>query len=159
MRNGRGNAAGNEFSFSMMTVSSSAWKKSLLLTALTIAGRTLAFKLHHHVAILPRHSKGNDNRYHRRCITLINSTTEEETSTKTIITQQQRRGSPSSSGSCYYKRIDGSWKPRKELNRLAVGERLFAIRLLERCVVRYLRYYIPNLRFAHTCCIIQLFLL
>ena len=127
----------------MTTVSSSSWKKSLLLTALTIAGRTLAFKL-----LLPRHSKGNDNRYHRRCITLINSTTEEETSTKTI--QQQRRGSPSSSGSCYYKRIDGSWKPRKELNRLVVGERLFAIRLLERCVVRYLRYYIYQIYASHT---------
>ena len=115
----------------------SAWKKSLLLTALTfIVGRTSAFKLHHHVAILPRHTKGNNNRYDKwSIITLFSSTTEEEeASTKTIIQQEQRRGVPSASGSCYYKRIDGSWKPRKELNRLFVGERLFAIRLLERCV-------------------------
>ena len=126
----------------MMGLSSSpAWKKSLLLTALTfIAERTLAFELHHHhhVAILPRHAKGSENRYDKWSIitTLFSSTTEEEeASTKTIIQQQeQRRGGPSSSGSCYYKRIDGSWKPRKELNRLFVGERLFAIRLLERCV-------------------------
>lgn len=120
---------------------SSAWKKSLLLSALRfIAGSgwwTLAFNQHHHVDMLPRDkSKGNENRYHRhRRITLISSTTEEEASTKTItIQQQQCRGGPSSSGACYYKRIDGSWKPRKELNRLFVGERLFAIRLLERCV-------------------------
>ena len=119
--------------------SSPAWKKSLLLTALTtfIAERTLAFKLHHHIAILPRHAKRSENRYDKWSIitTLFSSTTEEEeASTKTIIQQQQRRGGPSASGSCYYKRIDGSWKPRKELNRLFVGERLFAIRLLERCV-------------------------
>lgn len=37
----------------------------------------------------------------------------------------------SESGECYYKRIDGSWKPRKELSRLFVGERLFATRLAE----------------------------
>ncbi len=37
----------------------------------------------------------------------------------------------SESGECYYKRIDGSWKPRKELSRLFVGERLFATRLNE----------------------------
>eukprot|EP00985_Skeletonema_marinoi_P019590 scaffold11309_cov122-Skeletonema_marinoi.AAC.2 len=35
----------------------------------------------------------------------------------------------SKSGECYYKRIDGSWKPRKELSSLFVGERLFATRL------------------------------
>jgi len=34
--------------------------------------------------------------------------------------------------SCYYKRIDGSWKPRKELNSLFIGERLYATRLIER---------------------------
>jgi predicted RNA-binding protein with RPS1 domain len=33
------------------------------------------------------------------------------------------------SGDCYYRRIDGSWKPRKELSRLFIGERLFATRL------------------------------
>lgn len=37
----------------------------------------------------------------------------------------------SESGECYYKRIDGSWKPRKELSRLRIGERLFATRLPE----------------------------
>lgn len=35
---------------------------------------------------------------------------------------------------CYYKRIDGSWKPRKELKDLKIGERLFATRLLDRSV-------------------------
>ena len=34
--------------------------------------------------------------------------------------------------SCYYKRIDGSWKSRKELNSLFIGERLYATRLIER---------------------------
>jgi len=34
--------------------------------------------------------------------------------------------------SCYYKRIDGSWKPRKELNSLFIGERLYATRLIKR---------------------------
>ena len=34
--------------------------------------------------------------------------------------------------SCYYKRIDGSWKSRKELNNLFIGERLYATRLIER---------------------------
>ena len=32
--------------------------------------------------------------------------------------------------------MDGSWKPRKELNTLLIGERLFAARLPERYVIR-----------------------
>jgi hypothetical protein len=32
---------------------------------------------------------------------------------------------------CYYKRIDGSWRPRKQLKDLFIGERLFATRLAE----------------------------
>jgi len=35
----------------------------------------------------------------------------------------------STSNLCYYKRIDGSWKPRKELQSLFIGERLFGRRL------------------------------
>ena len=38
------------------------------------------------------------------------------------------RSNKSESGECYYKRLDGSWKPRKELSELFVGERLFATR-------------------------------
>ena len=49
---------------------------------------------------------------------VINTTTEQ---------QQQQQGI-----SCYYKRIDGSWKSRKELNNLFIGERLYATRLIER---------------------------
>ncbi|KAL7465023.1 hypothetical protein ACHAXS_005351 [Conticribra weissflogii] len=37
----------------------------------------------------------------------------------------------SNSKPCYYKRIDGSWKPRKELQNLFIGERLFGRRLAE----------------------------
>jgi predicted RNA-binding protein with RPS1 domain len=37
----------------------------------------------------------------------------------------------SQSAVCYYRRVDGSWKPRKEIERLFVGERLFAKRLSE----------------------------
>ena len=46
------------------------------------------------------------------------------------IATRQRNGKPSASGECYYKRIDGPWKPRKELSSIAIGERLFATRLL-----------------------------
>ena len=49
---------------------------------------------------------------------VINTTTDQ---------QQQQQGI-----SCYYKRIDGSWKSRKELNNLFIGERLYATRLIER---------------------------
>jgi len=48
----------------------------------------------------------------------------------------QKRGGESPSGTCYYRRMDGSWKPRKELNTLLIGERLFAARLPERYVIR-----------------------
>lgn len=43
-------------------------------------------------------------------------------------------GKPSASGACYYKRADGPWKPRKELSKLKVGQRLFATRLTSRLV-------------------------
>ncbi len=72
-----------------------------------------------------------------------------------IITEQQdtkinslSSPPPSSSSSsdklCYYKRIDGSWKPRKELKNLKIGERLFATRLPDRsglwcCWIRVIR--------------------
>jgi len=45
------------------------------------------------------------------------------------ITQQNSKSS--SPGVCYYRRVDGPWKARKELNSLFIGERLFASRLLE----------------------------
>lgn len=32
---------------------------------------------------------------------------------------------------CYYRRVDGPWRPRKELRCLSIGERLFATRLPE----------------------------
>lgn len=48
-----------------------------------------------------------------------------------LTTTERRKGKASPSGVCYYKRIDGSWKPRKELSDLSVGERLFATRLPE----------------------------
>jgi len=43
---------------------------------------------------------------------------------------QQKNSSPAEV--CYYRRSDGPWKPRKELDRLSIGERLFATRLPER---------------------------
>ncbi len=45
------------------------------------------------------------------------------------------QSSSSSEKLCYYKRIDGSWKPRKELKDLKIGERLFATRLPDRSVL------------------------
>ena len=53
--------------------------------------------------------------------------------TEEIITTKEG-GKPSPSGKCYYKRSDGSWKPRKELDDLFIGERLYATRLPERYV-------------------------
>jgi hypothetical protein len=47
----------------------------------------------------------------------------------------QSSSSSSSEKLCYYKRIDGSWKPRKELKDLKIGERLFATRLPDRSVL------------------------
>eukprot|EP00584_Thalassiosira_punctigera_P025103 CAMPEP_0172567028 /NCGR_PEP_ID=MMETSP1067-20121228/114247_1 /TAXON_ID=265564 ORGANISM="Thalassiosira punctigera, Strain Tpunct2005C2" /NCGR_SAMPLE_ID=MMETSP1067 /ASSEMBLY_ACC=CAM_ASM_000444 /LENGTH=316 /DNA_ID=CAMNT_0013358281 /DNA_START=159 /DNA_END=1109 /DNA_ORIENTATION=+ len=41
-------------------------------------------------------------------------------------------GEKSSPEVSYYRRIDGVWRPRKELERLSIGERIFATRLLER---------------------------
>ena len=54
-----------------------------------------------------------------------NDVSDSSSSTATV-----ERGT-SESKDCYYKRIDGSWKPRKELNKLFLGERLFARRLAE----------------------------
>jgi predicted RNA-binding protein with RPS1 domain len=51
--------------------------------------------------------------------------------TATATTKDVSTSNKSESGECYYKRMDGSWKPRKELSRLFVGERLFAARLPE----------------------------
>ena len=53
--------------------------------------------------------------------------------TEEIITTKEG-GKPSPSGKSYYKRSDGSWKPRKDLNDLFIGERLYATRLPERYV-------------------------
>mmetsp|Transcript_37073 Transcript_37073/g.88719 ORF Transcript_37073/g.88719 Transcript_37073/m.88719 type:complete len:387 (+) Transcript_37073:84-1244(+) len=39
------------------------------------------------------------------------------------------RSGPSPSGECYYRRVDGPWRPRKELRDLKIGERLFASRI------------------------------
>ena len=52
----------------------------------------------------------------------------------------KKRGKPSASGACYYKRADGPWKPRKELGKLKVGQRLFATRLPARLVHLLYRY-------------------
>lgn len=51
--------------------------------------------------------------------------------TATATSNDVSTSNKSESGECYYKRIDGSWKPRKELSNLFVGERLFAKRLPE----------------------------
>ena len=76
-------------------------------------------------------------RHHGPIVTSARSAAE----SNSVITEQQDTNfhsqlPPSSSEErlCYYKRIDGSWKPRKELKDLRIGERLFASRLPERSV-------------------------
>ena len=67
-------------------------------------------------------------RTHHTHVMMTAASATEEITTK--ITKEG--GKPSPSGKCYYKRSDGSWKPRKELNDLFIGERLYATRLPER---------------------------
>ena len=68
-------------------------------------------------------------RHHCPFVTSARSVAE----SNSVITEQQDKNE-SEKRLCYYKRIDGSWKPRKELKDLRIGERLFASRLPERSV-------------------------
>ena len=114
-------------------IMSSLKRKRSLLMACIMATGSLAF---HHAALrcqLRNLSCNNGMRRRQHIHTTImtsSSTTEANAVT-------QKRGGESPSGACYYRRMDGSWKPRKELNTLFIGERLFAARLPERYVVRY----------------------
>ena len=108
------------------------WKKSLLMAWIMATG-SLAF---HHAALRCqlRNLSCNDGtrrrqRIHTTIMTASSSATEANADT-------QKRGGESPSGTCYYRRMDGSWKPRKELNTLLIGERLFAARLPQRYVIR-----------------------
>lgn len=49
--------------------------------------------------------------------------------TTTAASNDSVSSTKSESGECYYRRIDGPWRPRKELHNLFIGERLFATRL------------------------------
>jgi hypothetical protein len=109
--------------FTVMT--SSKWKVSLLMACIVSTG-SLAF---HHPD--PRCQMRNLSRHcgfsrRRR----INITTANIAAEADAIVPKRDGKNPS--GACYYRRIDGSWKPRKELNKLFIGERLFATRLPER---------------------------
>jgi hypothetical protein len=117
---------------SRIVMSTLKWKRSLLMACIMATG-SLAF---HHAAIrcqlknLSRHN-GMLRRQHIHTTTMTASiATEANAGT-------QKRGGESPSGACYYRRIDGSWKPRKELNQLFIGERLFAARLPARYVIRH----------------------
>ncbi|KAL3794351.1 hypothetical protein ACHAW5_002940 [Stephanodiscus triporus] len=108
-------------------MSSLKWKKSLLMACIMSTG-SLAF---HNAALrcqirnLFCHNEiRRQQRIHTTTMT-ASSATEENGVTR-------KRGGVSPSGACYYRRMDGSWKPRKELNKLFIGERLFATRLPER---------------------------
>eukprot|EP00578_Thalassiosira_sp_NH16_P014934 CAMPEP_0181106618 /NCGR_PEP_ID=MMETSP1071-20121207/16627_1 /TAXON_ID=35127 /ORGANISM="Thalassiosira sp., Strain NH16" /LENGTH=405 /DNA_ID=CAMNT_0023190035 /DNA_START=27 /DNA_END=1244 /DNA_ORIENTATION=+ len=78
---------------------------------------------HHHNA-----NDINGRRQRQSVVTMTTASTVEASA-------EQRDGgkssssSPSASGECYYRRIDGHWRPRKDLRRLSIGERLFATRL------------------------------
>ena len=49
--------------------------------------------------------------------------------TTTAASNDSVSSNKSESGECYYRRIDGPWRPRRELHSLFIGERLFATRL------------------------------
>lgn len=49
--------------------------------------------------------------------------------TTTAASNDSVSSNKSKSGECYYRRIDGPWRPRRELHSLFIGERLFATRL------------------------------
>ena len=70
----------------------------------------------------------NHQHHHRRSTRRRNVCT---SVTATATSNDVSTSKKSESGDCYYKRIDGSWKPRKELSTLFLGERLFATRLPE----------------------------
>ncbi len=92
----------------------------LLGTAEGLVGKSVVPTFQHQQQ--PPHHYRRSTRRRNVCTSVIRATaTSNDAST----------GKKSESGECYYKRIDGSWKPRKELSRLFVGERLFATRLAE----------------------------
>ena len=92
------------------------WSKSLIIAAI-IAAISSVSAFHHSVTC--------QSSPHRICPPIRMTAGADAT-----IATQQRSGKPSASGECYYKRIDGPWKPRKELSSLAIGQRLFATKLL-----------------------------
>ncbi|KAL7530804.1 hypothetical protein ACHAWF_003517 [Thalassiosira exigua] len=78
--------------------------------------------------------------YHRRsgydgskCQRVPSTTIATSAGANVIVSEQDKKRT--SSGECYYRRIDGSWKPRKDINSLFIGERLFATRLPESDIV------------------------
>ncbi len=109
-------------------MSSLKWKVSLLMACIVSTG-SLAF---HHPN--PRCQLRNLSRQcgisrRRRINTTTAMNSNIATEADAII---PKRDGKNPSGACYYRRIDGSWKPRKELNKLFIGERLFATRFPER---------------------------
>jgi hypothetical protein len=110
--------------FAMM--SSLKWKVSLLMACIVSTG---SFAFHHPD---PRGQVRNFSRHcgmgrRRRINTAAAAMTDHVVAEGGAIVPGKNP-----SGACYYKRMDGSWKPRKEMNKLFVGERLFATRLPER---------------------------
>lgn len=96
------------------------WRMALLLAVIGIA----SFEA---MALSVGHVKGGRPfAVPRRSIGVASMTVE---ATDAVSTQPRSGGNASSSGACYYRRIDGPWRPRKELSRLVIGERLFASRL------------------------------
>lgn len=129
----------------------SSFQRTSLLLVLSLTGfrltKSLAFHqctVHVHRHCLSSSRQRLSHPVERRHLQIIRhvtiSSARSAAESNSIVTEQQDSNmesspQPSSEKLCYYKRIDGSWKPRKELKNLKIGERLFATRLPDRSVV------------------------
>ena len=98
---------------------------TLLRTAEGLVSRSALLKK---PAVVPTFQQQQPPHHYRRSTRRRNVCT---SITATATSNDVSTSKKSESGECYYRRFDGSWKPRKELSRLFVGERLFATRLAE----------------------------
>lgn len=118
----------------------SSFRQASLLLVLSLTGCRLSESLAFHQCTVHRNYPSSSRQrlshpVERRQQQIIRHVTISSARSAAESTSTNINSQPSSEKLCYYKRIDGSWKPRKELKNLKIGERLFATRIPDWSVV------------------------